>query len=313
LVNFSDPRRSITLAFPSSLGAFMSHADIRLGTLAGFDRGPDYLNQMLVHGFESFALSAWRHLGPINLKENAKAVRHVVEGKAAISAVGVYGNPLQDKQTAKDLAKLIDHAHLYGASVVTGFAGVIEGKPIPQSIPAFKKLWSELAKRAEAAGVKIAWENCAMGGTWDHPLVNMAHSPAAWEMMFDAVPSPAVGLEWEPAHQLHSLVDPLPQLRQWVGKIHHLHGKDANVDWPTIKHFGLHGGKHIIRDRSPGFGDTNWTDIIAILRLNKWTGAIDIEGWHDPVYRDDLETTGQVFSLNYLKQCRGGPFVANPA
>jgi hypothetical protein len=39
---------------------------------------------------------------------------------------------------------------------------------------------------------------------------------------------------------------------------------------------------------------------------------IDIEGWHDPVYCDDLEMTGQVHGLNYLKQCRGGAYVANP-
>ncbi|MBU2328433.1 MAG: sugar phosphate isomerase/epimerase, partial [Alphaproteobacteria bacterium] len=37
-----------------------------------------------------------------------------------------------------------------------------------------------------------------------------------------------------------------------------------------------------------------------------------IEGWHDPVYRDALEMTGQVHGLNYLKNCRGGDFVADP-
>ena len=66
------------------------------------------------------------------------------------------------------------------------------------------------------------------------------------------------------------------------------------------------------RDRTPGFGDSNWTDIITILRLAKFKGSIDIEGWHDPVYSRDLEMTGQVHGLNYLKQCRGGAFVPNP-
>ena len=40
-----------------------------------------------------------------------------------------------------------------------------------------------------------------------------------------------------------------------------------------------------------------------------WSGPIDIEGWHDPVYRDQLEMTGQVHALNYLKHSRGGSFV----
>jgi hypothetical protein len=42
-------------------------------------------------------------------------------------------------------------------------------------------------------------------------------------------------------------------------------------------------------------------------------GSIDIEGWHDPVYRGELEMMGQVHGLNYLKQCRGGSWVPNPA
>ena len=52
--------------------------------------------------------------------------------------------------------------------------------------------------------------------------------------------------------------------------------------------------------------------MISELRLAGFTGSIDIEGWHDPVYRDALEMTGQVRALNYLKECRGGAFVANP-
>ena len=64
--------------------------------------------------------------------------------------------------------------------------------------------------------------------------------------------------------------------------------------------------------RTPGFGDTNWTDVITILRMAGFKGSIDIEGWHDPVYRGDLEMTGQVHGLNYLKRCRGGDFVPNP-
>ena len=77
-------------------------------------------------------------------------------------------------------------------------------------------------------------------------------------------------------------------------------------------------GLYTARRRSPstlllGFGDTNWTDVISELRLGGFQGSIDIEGWHDPVYRDEMEMTGQVRALNYLKQCRGRPFVANPA
>jgi hypothetical protein len=52
--------------------------------------------------------------------------------------------------------------------------------------------------------------------------------------------------------------------------------------------------------------------VISILRLAGYQGSIDIEGWHDPVYKGDLEMTGQVHALRYLQQCRGGSFVPNP-
>lgn len=131
--------------------------------------------------------------------------------------------------------------------------------------------------------------------------------------MFDAVPSPALGLEWEPCHQMVSLIDPLPQLRQWLPKIYHVHGKDASIDHDALRRQGIRGGKSYVQHRTPGFGDTNWTDVISILRQGGFKGCIDIEGWHDPVYRNELEMTGQVHALRYLKQCRGGEFVPNPA
>ena len=293
----------------------MGHEDIRIGTLAGMDKGAAYLKQILPHGFESFSLTCWQYIGKTDLAETAKAVLDTIGDKAVISSVGMFGNPLQDEQTRADWGRMIDAAHLFKTDIVAGFAGALNGKPVPDSMDAYKKVWSELAKRAEDKGVRIAFENCDMGGWWhDAGNWNIAHSPAAWEMMFDAVPSKAIGLEWEPCHQMYSLIDPIPQLRKLAatGKIFHVHGKDATVAWDVVRSAGIRGGKPYVWHRTPGFGDTNWTDVISILRMNKFKGSIDIEGWHDPVYKDDLEMTGQVHGLNYLKNCRGGPFVANP-
>lgn len=290
----------------------MSHQDIRIGTLVSAAQGAEYIRQILPHGFESFQLTFWQSIGEVDLERTASEVLDVCGDQATISSLGMFGNPLQDEVTFQDWKRCIDAAHLYGVDMVCGFAGAIEGKPLPESIPRYKEVWGELAKRAEDKGVRLAWENCDMGGTWSSPRYNIAHSPAAWEIMFNEVPSPALGLEWEPCHQMNSLIDPLPQLRQWIGKIFHVHGKDATIAWDVLKTHGLRGGKQFVWHRTPGFGDTNWTDVISILRQHGWSGAIDIEGWHDPVYKGELEMTGQVFGLNYLKQCRGGAFVPNP-
>ncbi|WP_339158773.1 sugar phosphate isomerase/epimerase [Paenibacillus sp. FSL W8-0186] len=290
---------------------------LRIGTLVGGQDAVRVIPQILPHGFESFSLTFWQTTGGIDLAELAKQVREIIdEHGVVISSIGVFGNPLtgegDNADTLASWERAIDHAHLFGADIVSGFTGRLTDRPIDESLPRFKEVFGELAKRAADRGVRIAFENCDMGGTWWKGDWNIAHNPQAWEMMFNEVPADNLGLEWEPCHQMVSLIDPIPQLRKWVDKVFHVHGKDATIAWDIVKEYGIHGPKEFVWHRTPGFGDTNWTDIITILRQAGYKSTIDIEGWHDPVYQGELEMTGQVHALNYLKQCRGGAFVPNP-
>lgn len=306
--------------------------DIRIGTLVGSGmHSADYIRQILPHGFESFGLTFGQTTKTINWKSLADSVGKTLEGSGAvISSLGVFGNPMHDrpidKETVKAWRDAIDNAHRFGCNIVAGFTGRIPGKPIHENMAQFKKVWTPLAERARDKGIRIAFENCDMGGTWADGDWNIAHNPTAWEMMFDAVPFDNMGLEWEPCHQMVSLIDPMPQLREWVSKIFHVHGKDASVHWDVVRKYGVHSSMHgdvalpgkvqkappFAYHRTPGFGDSNWTDIITELRRGDFKGSIDIEGWHDPVMRGNLEMTGQVAGLRYLKQCRG-EFIANPS
>ena len=297
----------------------VGHQDIRIGTLAGKGvKTPEYIKEILPHGFESFQINFWQTLGGANLKAMAKQVNTILEGSGAVvSSLGIFGNPLDPAsptytETLKGWKECIDNARLFGADLVCGFAGRVIDKPIDQSMGRFKKIFGELAKRAADKGVRLAFENCDMGGNWHRGDFNIAQYPAAWEMMFNEVPADNIGLEWEPCHQMVKLIDPLPQLRKWVRKIFHLHGKDATIKWDVLREYGFNGPKTWVHHRTPGFGDSDWTAIISELREQGWKGSIDIEGWHDPVYNGDLEMTGQVHGLNYLKNCRGGAYV-NPA
>ena len=290
---------------------------LRIGTLVGGGNAVKVIPQILPHGFESFSITFWQTTGDTDLKELAKKLNEILaEEDAVISSLSIFGNPLTNTGDNKDALdswkRLIDNAHLFNTDLVTGFTGRIPDKPIEESIPKYKEVFGDLAQRAEDNGVRLAFENCDMGGTWDKGEWNIAHNPEAWKMMFEALPSENIGLEWEPCHQMVSLIDPIPQLRKWVDRIFHVHGKDATIAWDIVKEYGIHGPKQFAWHRTPGFGDTDWTDIITILRQADYQGTIDIEGYHDPVYRDELEMTGQVRGLNYLKKCRGGDFVPNP-
>ncbi|MBS1712820.1 MAG: sugar phosphate isomerase/epimerase [Armatimonadetes bacterium] len=292
----------------------VDHQDVRIGTLAGLKGAPDYLRQILPHGFESFELTMWQYVPEgLDLGETAKEVLDVLGDQAVVSSLGIYGNPLQDETCAQHWEKVIRAARAFGATCVCGFAGALEDRPVDQSMPKFKEVFGHLAKVAADEGLKIAFENCDMGGSWELPKWNIAHSPRAWDMIFNEVEGDVLGLEWEPCHQMVSFIDPIPQLRKYVGRVYHIHGKDATMEWDRIKTEGIRSGSYVVRHRTPGFGDSNWTDIVSILREAGWRGSIDIEGWHDNVYRDDLEMTGQVYACQYLKACRGGEYVANPA
>jgi len=295
----------------------MYQETIRIGTMV--NGGPDvaaYIKQILPHGFESFSVSFWQTLGGADLAKLADELQDVLAGSGAIiSSVSIFGNPLMDDENARATragwAKLIDAAHLFGCDLVTGFAGRVVDQPIDASMPRYAEVYGPLQQQAADRGVRLAFENCDMGGNWARGGWNIAHSPKAWEMMFNAIPSDNIGLQWEPCHQMVKLIDPMPQLRAWVPKIFHVHGKDATIHWDVVKEHGIGGPVPFAYHRTPGFGDSNWTDIISALRMGGFTGSIDIEGWHDPVYRDTLEMTGQVHGLRYLQACRS-TYVPNP-
>jgi sugar phosphate isomerase/epimerase len=294
---------------------------VRIGTMVRANP-PDpaaYVRQIIPLGFESIQPFFWQSLEGKDIPRLAGEIREAIgNADVVVGALGMFGNPLEtgdlDQQTLRGWEVLIDNAHLFGTDVVTGFTGRIRGKPLTESLPRFGEVWGRLAKRAADKGVRIAFENCAMNGNWASGDWNIAHTPDAWELMFNEVTNDNLGLEWEPCHQLVYLIDPIPQIRKWSAKIFHVHGKDATIRWDVIKEHGIFGKEPFIQMRTPGFGDTDWSRVISELRLAGYYGTIDIEGWHDPVYRDVLEMTGQVRALKYLKDCRGGAdFVANPA
>jgi sugar phosphate isomerase/epimerase len=310
----------------------INHQDIRIGTLVpGSPNTATYIEQILPHGFESFSITFWETLGDTDLAKLAEDVMPLVtKNHAVISSLGAFGNPLEYDEKAELTRQAwrssILHAHDFGCDIVAGFTGRLRGKAIHECLERYKEVFEPLAALAADKGVRLAFENCDMGGTWQSGDWNIAHNPAAWELMFETLPADNMGLEWEPCHQMVSLIDPMPQLDDWMDKIFHVHGKDATIHWDRIKKYGIHSSVHedialpsmeqavkpFVYHRTPGFGDSNWTDIISQLRAGGFKGSIDIEGWHDPVYKEDLEMTGQVHSLNYLKKCRGGDYIPNP-
>ncbi len=286
--------------------------DILIGTCVPGPEADKFAPAFLDMGFEALSVNYHMEFYGVNIEEQGPRLKDMAEAKGArITTLGIYCNPVQFESHVAQLERAIDAAPLYGANIVSSFAGAYEGRPVSESFARFGEVFRALAQRAQDRGVRIALENCPMGGTWDRATCNIAYNPRAWEAIFNEVPSPALGLEWEPAHQMIQLIDPIAQLRKWVGKIVHLHGKDASVDLRAVADEGvLFNPNNFAPQRTVGFGDCDWRLILTILRQNGYIGDIAVEGFHDPVYRWSLEMEGQRHALSYLLWCRGG---AQPA
>jgi sugar phosphate isomerase/epimerase len=220
-----------------------------------------------------------------------------------------YLNHMDPKLSAEGRKRVrgsIQLARRLGVKTVAGFAGRITGKRIEESLPKFTQIWSAHAEYAEAHGVKIAIENCPMG--WHHlpgqDGINFLSTPDMWRRGFEAVPSPALGLEWDPSHLVCQFVDPVANLREFGSKVHHVHAKDAHINRDMLLREGV-WAYHVAEHCMPGFGDTNWPLVIKELQRQGYHGDLNIEGWHDDVYRDldhgpKLEDKGLLVALHTL-------------
>lgn len=288
---------------------------IHIGTCVPGQHALNYLPNMVDKGYERFEICFHMEYYGLDIKDLAPRIMDAVAPTGQkITALGLYCNPLQYEDHVKNLKYAIDNVHLLGTNLVSTFAGALEGESVDAAMPVYKKVFGELAQYAADRGVRIAFENCPMGGTWQHETCNIAHNPNAWDRMFSEVNADNIGLEWEPAHAIKQLIDPIAELKKYVGKVFSVHGKDTTVDWDAIRHqgFDLYSGQNFCPDRTPGFGDTNWRDVFYVLHLAGYTGDVTIEGYHDNCYRGDWEMVGQMHALNYLKWCRGGEYTASP-
>jgi sugar phosphate isomerase/epimerase len=235
----------------------------------------------------------------------ADAEQFAAEAKARnirISTIGgYYRNALDPVQTAPArelLHRAIDVAALIGVETVSAFpGGVIETTinprggqptitPLEKFIPQIVAFWEPVAKYAADKGVRIAFEHCPQG-IYRLPVMNynLFGQPANWERFFNATKCENIGLEWDAGHLICQFIDPVENLRKFGAKVFHVHAKDAFINQQLLETFGIcHPG--VAEHRLPGFGQANWSEIIHELLRAGYDSDLNIEGFHDPVFRD---------------------------
>jgi len=220
----------------------------------------------------------------------------------SVTALSVWGNPLESDAVRSGWSTLIASAHRFGSPFVTGFAGRLAGASVEASLECWQDLFLHLLDEAHRAGVKgILMENCRMGDLWKRGAWNIAINDAAWGLLFERIGDERLGLEWEPCHQVEAFVDPIAQLGRWKERIHHIHGKDARWDQGQLAQVGLYSPKKAITATLPGAGDTDWQELLRLLVASGWTGSIDLEVPKGPF---SASLPAASVALEHLKECR---------
>ena len=167
--------------------------------------------------------------------------------------------------------------------------------------PRFREVWPPLVRFAEDQGVRIAIENCPMLFTRDEwpGGKNLAHSPAIWRRMFEEIPSPNFGLNYDPSHLVWQRMDYLKPLREFGSRIFHVHPKDARVDRFRLDETGILATPlEYHTPKLPGLGDIDWGRFFSALGDSGYHGPACVEV-EDRAYEGTLEMRKAA-----LLQCR---------
>jgi len=214
--------------------------------------------------------------------------------------IHLHGDPAKRDEAAKHFRKALETAKMMGTDIVTTNVFTDRTKSPADALADYKVVFSEYAKIAEAQGVKIAIENCPHWHGKPPMFGNLAFTPEMWEAMFDAVPSKAIGLEFDPSHLVWMGIDYLRALREFGDRVYAFHAKDTEILPEQQYRYGILGQQINApnewpggwwRYRIPGYGQVDWRAIQCLLYEMEYTGPMIIEH-EDPVFGGDRSENG---------------------
>ena len=214
------------------------------------------------------------------------------------------------KQAMTEVAEQIRAMPAAGAGVL--FACLVpesRTQPIARSLELFAQSFGPVAAACEEAGVRVAFEG------WPGPgpqYATLGYTPEVWRAMFAAVPSPSLGLCYDPSHLVRLGIDYLRVLEEFGQRINHCHGKDSEL---LPEQAYLYGNLPPVLSKAPAFsegywrycvpgdGVVDWAAIAYRLELLGYAGCVSIE-LEDARYWGSLEKEQQGIRKAYQKLAR---------
>ena len=229
----------------------------------------------------------------------ARYVNDYVHAKGmTISSLAFYPNTL-DADLAKrsaaieHLKAVIRASGKLGVGMVTTFIGRDQHKTVDENIELFKEVWPPLIKLAEENSVRIAIENCPMlfgKDQWPGGQ-NLMCTPAIYRRLFEIIPSPNFGLNFDPSHYVWQQMDYIKTVHDFKDRIFHVHFKDIKLYPEKLAEVGvLAYPLEYMSPKIPGLGDVNWSAFVSALNDIRYNGdaVIEVEDKAFESWREDI-------------------------
>ncbi len=178
----------------------------------------------------------------------------------------------------------------------------------PQEVfKAMVESYGELAPVLEANNAKIVIEG------WPGPGA-LCCTPESYRAFFEACPSPALGVNYDPSHLLRMGIDPLKFLAEFSGRVYHVHAKDTEMVDELRYEYGTEQkplfaapprfGGPFWRYTIPGHGVMRWQRAFAMLAEAGYGGCVCVE-LEDQSFngQEETEKAGLLAARHFLESC----------
>ncbi len=218
-------------------------------------------------------------------------------------------DPVKKEEANKATIRAMELAHKFGTDIVMTNAYSDLTDTIEGNIKKYKETFGEYARAAEANGVKLVIENCPHMVREPIRFGNLAFSPEMWEVLFNEVPSDAIGLEYDPSHLIWQGIDIPLTIKMYKKKIFAFHAKDTQIIKENLALVGIMGkntnykfGGRWWKHRLPGLGDIDWREVFRALYDIRYDGPVFLEQEDDSFsYGSARFEEGCKFAYNFLK------------
>lgn len=253
------------------------------------------------------------HIDVLNLDtEKVKHIHNFLRQKGVyISGLGYYPNPLDPDREISEKAfehikRVIDATALLKVGSMNTFIGRDPSRNVEDNLAVFREKWPPIIKYAEQKDVKIGIENCPMIFTKDEwpGGKNLATTPAIWDKMFEIIPSPNFGLNYDPSHLIWQHMDEIQPIYDFRERLHHIHLKDVKIYRDLLNKHGIMAYPlQYHSPKIPGFGDVRWGDFFSALSTVGYRGpcCVEVEDKSFEGSEEDV-ISSLIRSRNYLSQ-----------